>query len=74
MKQIYLLATSVDIRMDLDLALNFVKAARRLFCDICPCSGTAIIPKLLSNRAVLIVLLQVAQNIMNEFPDISLRI
>ena len=59
------------MRIDRFFALNFVSAPRRLFCDIWPWRGTAVNPRLRSNKAVRIVLLQVEQNIMNEFPAIS---
>ena len=64
-----LLATSVEMRTDLCLALNLVKVAILLFCDICPCNGTAVNPKLRNKSAVLIVLLHVEQNIIKLFPD-----
>lgn len=70
----YLLATSVEISIDLFLALNFVRAAILLFCDICPCKGTAVNPKLRNSNAVLTVLLQVAQNIMKLLPANSFKI
>lgn len=68
-----LLATSVEIKMDLFLALNFVSAAILLFCDICPCNGTAVNPRFRNRRAVLKVLLQVPQNIMKLLPASSFK-
>jgi hypothetical protein len=73
-KKTCLLATSVDIRIDLFFALNLVNAANLLFCDICPCKGTAVSPKFRNNSAVLIVLLQVEQKIIKLFPAISFKI
>lgn len=67
----HLLATSVEIRMDRFLARNLVSAARRLFWDICPCRGTADMPRLRTISAVRSVLAHVEQKIMNELPAIS---
>ena len=69
-----LLATSVEIKIDLFFALNFVSAAILLFCVICPCKGTAVNPKFRNNKAVLTVLLQVPQNIMKLLPASSFKI
>jgi len=72
--QTNLLATSVEINIDLFFALNFVSAAILLFCDICPCKGTAVNPRFRNSKAVLTVLLQVPQNIMKLLPASSFRI
>lgn len=69
----YLLATSVDISIERFFALNLFSAASRLFCDICPCSGTAVNPRFRSINAVRIVLLHVEQKIMNVLPAISFK-
>lgn len=69
----HLLATSVEMRIDLFFALNLVSAPRRLFCDIWPCRGTAVKPRLRSINAVLTVLLQVEQKIIKELPAISFK-
>lgn len=69
----HLLATSVEMRIDLLFALNLVSAPRRLFCDIWPCRGTAVKPRLRSINAVLTVLLQVEQKIIKELPAISFK-
>lgn len=69
----YLEATSVHISTERLLFLNLLRAARRLFCDICPCSGTAARPRLRSNSAVRSAPAHVATNTMNELPDISFR-
>lgn len=69
----HLLATSVDIKIERFFALNLVSAANRLFCDICPCNGTAVKPKLRNIKAVRIVLLHVEQKIMKLFPANSFK-
>lgn len=53
------------------LFLNLLSAASRLFCDICPCSGTAATPRLRSSSAARSAPAHVATNTMNELPDIS---
>jgi len=73
LKAPHLLATSVEMRIDLFFALNLVSAPRRLFCDIWPCRGTAVKPRLRSINAVLTVLLQVEQKIIKELPAISFK-